>query len=88
MNNCSGTSLIGEGTTVTVRLPVFGTSHEEETKPVANADLVRVIETHLRRSGHQWNREFKPDFSSAKPLLALGLTLRALEMLNSPPGTS
>jgi DNA-binding NarL/FixJ family response regulator len=51
------------------------------TKPVANADLVRAIEARLRRSEQQANREFKPDFSSAEPLLALGLTPRAAETL-------
>jgi DNA-binding NarL/FixJ family response regulator len=51
------------------------------TKPVANADLVRAIETRLHRSEQQANREFKPDFSSAKPLIALGLTRRAAEAL-------
>ena len=51
------------------------------TKPVANADLVRAIEARLRRAEQQVNREFKPDFSSAQPLLALGLTPRAAEAL-------
>jgi len=51
------------------------------TKPVANADLVRAIEARLRRSEQTLIREFKPDFSSAKPLLALGLTPRAAEAL-------
>ena len=51
------------------------------TKPVANAELVRAIEARLRRSEQQINREFKPDFSSAQPLLALGLTPRAAEAL-------
>ena len=51
------------------------------TKPVANADLVRAIETRLRRSEQQVKREFKPDFSSFEPLLALGLTPRAAEAL-------
>src|SRR5258706_12081004 len=51
------------------------------TKPVANADLVRAIEARLRRAEQQINREFKPDFSSPKPLLALGLTPRAAEAL-------
>ena len=51
------------------------------TKPVANADLVRAIEARLRRSEQQVNREFKPDFSSFEPLLALGLTPRAAEAL-------
>lgn len=51
------------------------------TKPVANADLVQAIEARLRRSERQVNREFKPDFSSAEPLLKLGLTPRAAEAL-------
>lgn len=51
------------------------------TKPVANADLVRAIETRLRRSQQQAQREFKPDFSSTEPLLKLGLTTRAAETL-------
>jgi DNA-binding NarL/FixJ family response regulator len=51
------------------------------TKPVANADLVRAIEARLLRADRQANREFKPDFSSAEPLLKLGLTPRATEAL-------
>ena len=51
------------------------------TKPVDNADLVRAIETRLRRSQQQARREFKPDFSSTEPLLKLGLTARATETL-------
>ena len=51
------------------------------TKPVANADLVAAIETRLRRAEQQGQREFKADFSSVEPLLALGLTPRATEAL-------
>jgi DNA-binding NarL/FixJ family response regulator len=51
------------------------------TKPVANNDLVQAIEARLSRSQQQANREFKPDFSSTKPLLKLGLTPRATETL-------
>jgi DNA-binding NarL/FixJ family response regulator len=51
------------------------------TKPVANADLIRAIESRLRRSEQQVKREFKPDFSSSEPLLKLGLTPRATEAL-------
>jgi DNA-binding response OmpR family regulator len=52
------------------------------TKPVANADLIRAIESRLRRSGQQQViREFKPDFSSSAPLVKLGLTPRAAEAL-------
>jgi DNA-binding NarL/FixJ family response regulator len=51
------------------------------TKPVANADLVQAIGTRLRRHQQQVQREFKLDFSSAQPLLKLGLTPRAAETL-------
>jgi DNA-binding NarL/FixJ family response regulator len=51
------------------------------TKPIANADLIRAIETRLRRSEQQVKREFNPDFSSPDPLLKLGLTPRATEAL-------
>jgi DNA-binding NarL/FixJ family response regulator len=51
------------------------------TKPVANADLLRAIESRLRRSEVQAAYEFKPNFSSAEPLLNLGLTPRAAEAL-------
>ncbi len=51
------------------------------TKPVAHGDLLRAIETRLRRSGQQVKREFKPDFSTAAPLQKLGLTPRAAEAL-------
>jgi|ERR1044071_1489005 DNA-binding NarL/FixJ family response regulator len=51
------------------------------TKPVGNADLVQAIEARLRRSEQQSNREFKPDFSSAEPLVKIGLTPRAAETL-------
>lgn len=51
------------------------------TKPVANRDLVNAVEARLRRAELQANREFKLDFSSFEPLLALGLTPRAAETL-------
>ena len=51
------------------------------TKPVANADLVQAIEARLRRSQQNAKRQFKPNFSSAQPLLKLGLTPRATETL-------
>jgi len=51
------------------------------TKPVAKADLLQSIEARLRRSEQQAQREFKPDFSSPEPLLTLGLTPRAAEVL-------
>jgi DNA-binding NarL/FixJ family response regulator len=51
------------------------------TKPVANAELIKAIETRLRRSEQHGKREFTPDFSSFEPLLKLGLTPRAAETL-------
>jgi DNA-binding NarL/FixJ family response regulator len=51
------------------------------TKPVGNSDLVQAIEARLRRAARQAKREFKPDFSSADPLVKLGLTPRATETL-------
>jgi DNA-binding NarL/FixJ family response regulator len=51
------------------------------TKPVGNSDLVRAIHVRLRRSEQVAAREFKADFSSADPLLKLGLTPRAAETL-------
>ena len=51
------------------------------TKPIANNDLVQAIEARLSRSARQAKRECKPDFSSAEPLLKLGLTPRAAEAL-------
>jgi DNA-binding NarL/FixJ family response regulator len=51
------------------------------TKPVVNADLVRAIESRLRRSEQQTKREFRPNFSSPAPLQKLGLTPRAAEAL-------
>ncbi len=51
------------------------------TKPVANSDLVRAIETRLQRAEQRSVREFKPDFSSAEPFVKMGLTPRAAETL-------
>ena len=51
------------------------------TKPVVNADLILAIEARLRRSQQHAQREFKPNFSTAGPLLKLGLTPRAAETL-------
>jgi DNA-binding NarL/FixJ family response regulator len=51
------------------------------TKPVAKADLLNAIQARLLRSEQQAQREFKPDFSSAEPLLKLGLRARAAEVL-------
>jgi DNA-binding NarL/FixJ family response regulator len=51
------------------------------TKPVAKNDLLNAITARLRRAEQQANQEFKPDFSSYKPLLKLELTPRVAEVL-------
>ena len=51
-------------------------------KPVAKADLLTAIATRLARAAQQVTNEFKPDFSSARPLVdQLGLTPRVAEVL-------
>jgi DNA-binding NarL/FixJ family response regulator len=51
------------------------------TKPVGNAELIRAVQTRLHRAEQHARREFKPDFTSFKPLLKMGLTPRAAEAL-------
>ena len=51
------------------------------TKPVATAELARVIQALFRRSQRRRNREFKPNFSSSEPLMKFSLTPRAAETL-------
>ena len=51
------------------------------TKPVARADLLNAINSRLRRAEQQAQQDFKPNFSSAQPLLKLGLTPRVAEVL-------
>ena len=52
------------------------------TKPVAKADLLEAIRSRLERATQQATPEFKPEFSSAKPLESvLGLTPRVAETL-------
>ena len=52
------------------------------TKPVAIADLLAAIRTRLERAEQQTKPDFKPNFSSAKPLeTALDLTPRVAEVL-------
>ena len=50
-------------------------------KPVSKADLLQAIHARLKRQNEQARPEFKPDFSSHEPLLALGLTPRVAEVL-------
>ncbi len=51
------------------------------TKPVAKADLLRAIDARLQRQTQQAHPQFKPNFDSYQPLLALGLTPRVAEVL-------
>ena len=52
------------------------------TKPVAKSDLLKAVRSRLQRASQQTIPEFKPDFSSGKPLeTVLGLTPRVAETL-------
>ena len=53
------------------------------TKPVAEADLLAALESRWQRvtALRQKQEAFRPDFSSHKPLLKLGLTEREAEVL-------
>ena len=52
------------------------------TKPVVKADLLAAINALLDRAAQLVTNEFRPDFSSAEPLVAqLGLTPRVAEVL-------
>src|SRR5262245_21114903 len=51
------------------------------SKPVAKADLLQAITARLQRQKQQSTPEFKPNFESPAPLVSLGLTPRAAEVL-------
>jgi DNA-binding NarL/FixJ family response regulator len=52
------------------------------TKPVAKSDLLNAITARLARAAQQVTNEFRPDFSSAEPLIVqLQLTPRVAEVL-------
>jgi DNA-binding NarL/FixJ family response regulator len=52
------------------------------TKPVAKADLLKAIAVRFVRAAQQTTNEFKPDFTSAAPLIErFRLTPRAAEVL-------
>ncbi|MDB6110245.1 MAG: DNA-binding response regulator [Pedosphaera sp.] len=51
------------------------------TKPVGKVELLSAIVARLQRQEQQAKPQFKPNFSSHTPLLALGLTPRAAETL-------
>ncbi len=50
------------------------------TKPVSAADLLSAVEARLERENKR-NADFNPNFNSAAPLEALGLTPREAEVL-------
>jgi DNA-binding NarL/FixJ family response regulator len=50
-------------------------------KPVTATDLLTTIEARLVRAQAKRSGDFRPDFSSAAPLQALGLTAREAEVL-------
>jgi DNA-binding CsgD family transcriptional regulator len=49
--------------------------------PLPKANLLGAISARLARQAQQATPEFKPDFTSAEPLLGLGLTPRVAEVL-------
>jgi DNA-binding NarL/FixJ family response regulator len=51
------------------------------TKPVVREDLLAAVNARFKRQDQLDQREFKPDFSSYEPLLALDLTPRVAEVL-------
>lgn len=51
------------------------------TKPVSATDLLAAVSARLEREQKRPAAEFNPDFSSAEPLVALGLTPREAEVL-------
>lgn len=51
------------------------------TKPLENQELIDAIEARLQRSAQKTRRAFSQDFSSAQPLLKLGLPPRSAETL-------
>jgi DNA-binding NarL/FixJ family response regulator len=51
------------------------------TKPVGRTELLQAINARLQRAKEAARQEFKADFSSAAPLLRLGLTPRVAEVL-------
>jgi DNA-binding NarL/FixJ family response regulator len=51
------------------------------TKPVTATDLLAAVSARLEREGKRPAGEFAPDFTSAEPLVELGLTPREAEVL-------
>lgn len=51
------------------------------TKPVTATELLAAVEARFAREAHRAPGEFRPDFTHAAPLEALGLTPREAEVL-------
>ena len=51
------------------------------TKPFANDDVLAAVSARLQRASQTVRHDFAPDFSSATPLLQLGLSPREAEVL-------
>jgi len=51
------------------------------TKPFANDDVLAAVSARLQRASQTVRTDFAPDFSSAAPLLELGLSPREAEVL-------
>ena len=74
--------LTAKGEKIDVRSGMNLGADDYLTKPVAKADLLNAIRSRLQRAAQQATPEFKPDFSSAKPLeTVLDLTPRVAETL-------
>ncbi|MBL9168316.1 MAG: response regulator transcription factor [Verrucomicrobiales bacterium] len=78
--------LTAKGEKPDIRLGMNLGADDYLTKPVAIDDLLSAIQSRLDRARQQAEAaqaavEFQPDFSSAKPLEALGLTPRESEVL-------
>jgi DNA-binding NarL/FixJ family response regulator len=74
--------LTAKGEKVDIRSGMNLGADDYLTKPVAKADLLAAVRTRLERASQQARPEFKPDFSSARPLeRELGLTPRVAETL-------
>lgn len=74
--------LTAKGEKVDIRSGMNLGADDYLTKPVAKAELLSAVRMRLERASQQSRPEFKPNFSSAKPLeRALGLTPRVAETL-------
>lgn len=74
--------LTAKGEKLDIRLGMNLGADDYLTKPVAKLDLVNAISSRLERASQQVRSEFKPNFTSPRPLeRELGLTPRVAEVL-------